>query len=353
MKFSLKIKITVITIILCISSLKSQDIHYTMYYAFPTYLNPAATGVFSGDIRAVANTRSQWGEISNPYKTYSFSIDGSLFSNKWRNGYLGIGLLALTDKAGASNFSTSILQANLSSVIYLNRNSSLSLGIASAFNQKSISIDNLQWDTQFNGTTYNADLPTLETFNNNSKSFIDFSTGVLWAYGDRAKTISSNDNFFIQAGIGYQHINRPNFQLNNGIADNIYSKIVLHTDAHIGIKNSNIAIKPNIGIFIQGPTREYIISTLFRYILKEESKYTGIFSAMAMSIGIASRLGDAVSPIIEFEKAKFKIGISYDVNISKLSNATNGKGGAEIYIKFTNPNPFQYGRGTKSKSRFI
>jgi type IX secretion system PorP/SprF family membrane protein len=353
MKNILSLSIIISLVILHTNTLYAQDVHYTMYNAFPLYTNPATTGVFSGDIRAVINTRSQWGEISNPYKTYSFSVDGSLFSNKWRNGYLGIGLLALNDKAGASNFSTTILQANISSVLYLNRNSSLSVGISSAYNQKSLSIDNLEWDTQFNGTTYNAALPTLESFNNSSKSFIDFSTGILWAFGDRAKTISSNDNFFIQAGVGYHHLNKPNYQLNNGNTDNLYSKFVFHSEAHIGIKNSNFAIKPNIGIFLQGPTREYIVTTLIRYILKEESKYTGIFSAMAMSVGLSSRIGDAISPIIEFEKAKFKIGISYDVNVSKLSNATNGKGGTEIYIKFTNPNPFQYGRGTKSKSRFI
>ena len=66
-------------------SITAQDIHFTMYDAMPIITNPAAAGVFNGDVRGVLNYRNQWAGIGNPYKTYAFMIDGGLFKNKWKN----------------------------------------------------------------------------------------------------------------------------------------------------------------------------------------------------------------------------------------------------------------------------
>jgi hypothetical protein len=87
-------------------------------------------------------------------------------------------------------------------------------------------------------------------------------------------------------------------------------------------------------------------------MLKEESKYTGIFSEMAIAFGGYYRFGDAFAPSAEFEIGKLAFGFAYDLNISGLTSATGGNGGPEVFIKFISPNPFQYGRGTKSNARF-
>jgi hypothetical protein len=73
---------------------------------------------------------------------------------------------------------------------------------------------------------------------------------------------------------------------------------------------------------------------------------------MAISIGSYYRVGDAFAPSAEFEIANFAIGVAYDMNISDLTSATGGSGGPEIFIRFINPNPFAYGKGTKSSARF-
>ena len=38
-----------------LSTAKSQDIHFSQYYASPLTLNPALTGLHGGDFRAVVN----------------------------------------------------------------------------------------------------------------------------------------------------------------------------------------------------------------------------------------------------------------------------------------------------------
>ena len=46
--------------VLLLFSGKAQDIHFSQFNMSPGNLNPAFTGFFDGDVRGVANYRSQW-----------------------------------------------------------------------------------------------------------------------------------------------------------------------------------------------------------------------------------------------------------------------------------------------------
>ncbi len=334
------------------SNLFAQDIHFTMYDAMPVTTNPATAGVFNGDIRGVLNYRNQWASIGNPYKTYSVMLDGGLFKNKWQNGFLGAGLNVYKDVAGETNFGTTIISLALSSVVYLNEMNSASVGLMGSWAQNSINPNNLQWDEQFNGQFYDPTAPSYETMTFENKNYFDFSAGALWAYGSGAKTLSSHDEFTMMAGAAFYHVTRPSRQVEFGDLDKLYSKFAFHVSSHIGIANTKMAFRPKFITYFQGPTREITGGLLFRYMLREESKYTGIFKEMAISFGGYYRFGDAFAPSAEFEIANFAIGVSYDMNISGLTAATGGSGGPEIFIRFINPNPFAYGKGSKSSARF-
>ncbi len=58
-----------------LQQVKAQDPHYTQYYVYPSWLNPALTGVFDGSTRVSAIYRNQWGNISTPYNTPGVSAD--------------------------------------------------------------------------------------------------------------------------------------------------------------------------------------------------------------------------------------------------------------------------------------
>jgi len=298
------------------------------------------------------NYRSQWASIGNPYTTYSVNIDGGLFKNKWKSGYIGAGLSIYKDVAGASNLGLTMINLSLSSVIYLDSKNSASIGFTGSWGQNSIDPSGLQWDSQFNGQSFDASMPSNESFQYESSNFFDFSAGALWAYGTGAKTLSSKDEFNTKIGVAFYHVTRPNNQLEFGVEDRLYSKFLIHSETHVGIANTKIALRPKTILYFQGPTREINLGLMVRYRITEESKYTGIMKEMAISFGGYYRVGDAFSPSIEFELSSFAIGAAYDMNISGLSPATKGKGGPEIYLKYINPNPFRSGRGTKSTSRF-
>ncbi|MEO0778461.1 MAG: type IX secretion system membrane protein PorP/SprF, partial [Bacteroidota bacterium] len=51
--------------ILCLSlTLGAQDVHFSHIHASPTLLNPSMTGLINGDLRLIANTRSQWQSVT-------------------------------------------------------------------------------------------------------------------------------------------------------------------------------------------------------------------------------------------------------------------------------------------------
>ena len=51
--------------------------------------------------------------------------------------------------------------------------------------------------------------------------------------------------------------------------------------------------------------------------------------------GAYYRHQDAVIPVVAMDYRSFRVGLSYDVNISSLSEASGGKGGFEISLGYT------------------
>ena len=98
----------------------------------------------------------------------------------------------------------------------------------------------------------------------------------------------------------------------------------------------------------QGPSTEMMFGTMFRYGLKQDSKYTGYIQGSSISFGGYYRLADAVAIMMQFEFADYMVGLSYDINISGLSVASSGLGGFEISLRYTTDKLFK----TKNSSRF-
>lgn len=334
-----KILLTISFVALVLVS-KAQDVHFTMFNVAPTVLNPAAAGVMDGNFRASMNFKNQWGSISKAFNTYALTCDAALFKGKGRRAHLGVALNAYRDIAGSTNFGTTKVNLSVSGIIYAGDASTLSLGITGGWAQRTISPTNLQWDSQFDGQHYDPTLPSNESYNFQNSTYYDFSTGFMWSYGTAASNLASFDRLKAEVGIAYHHLARPELLTYFGSADKLYSRIAFHANMHYATGYSKLALRPRIYAFFQGPSREINLGMMFRYLVKEGSKYTGSVKGFAISGGAYYRFGDAISPSIEIEIAGFTIGYCYDFNISKLRAASGGFGGSEVYLKFQNPNPF-------------
>jgi len=317
----------------------AQDIHFSQVMNSPLTLNPASTGVFAGDMRAVLNYKSQWMQVTpNAFKTYAFSFDAGLFKGKWQNGYLGVGVSMFSDKAGDSKYGITQGSLSISSVLNMTEFSKMSAAIQGGFGQRSIDLTPLTWGNQFDGLNYDSSLPTNETFSGSTSKMIpDFSAGVMWNYGRGELYSSSNDAVRANFGVAMYHINQPNQSLIGGNpADKLYSKFVFHGSYFKGIPNTNMSLLPYFAILKQGKSKEIMPGFLVKYNLQDASKYTGSIKGMAVYLGGNYRFGDALVICTQFDIDKYSVGVSYDLNMSGLKTVSKGMGGLEISLKFMN-----------------
>jgi type IX secretion system PorP/SprF family membrane protein len=338
------IKMTVLALLGLLVSTKgkSQDIHFSQWMLNPLEFNPAMTGFFNADLRVSMTYRNQWPGLA-PFKTYKVAGDGAFTTKQKGKTKLSLGGMVYKDVAGDADLSNFQMTMYVGTIMELTRNSDLSVAINGGLLQRSLSPADMIWDAQYVGGQYSATNPTYES----SRAYVlntgDVGAGVAYRYQKDAATLSSNDHLQFVAGLGMQHLNRPTIALTGG-DDRMYGKFTLHSDLDIGIKNTNIALRPGIFYAKQGPYKEIVAGTYFTVLMREGSKRTGFISAMKFSLGTHVRLGDAFIPSVFIEVDKYKLGISYDTTLSSLKTANQGKGGIEITFIFTNPSTFYYKR---------
>ena len=324
----------------------SQDIHFSQFYETPLLINPALTGAFNGDVRAIINYKNQWKSISNPYRTEMFSFDAGILKKKWSRTHLSTGILIYNDKAGKSKFGTTQVNLALSATVSLNDKNAVSAGLLGGIAQKGIKNTDLKWGNQYDETSsaYNPNAASGEegVLNADPSIYGDFGAGLNWSFINKPANMTSNDKFTVNVGAGFFHINKPSQKFYAGDIENLYTKLVIHGKSYIGLKNKSIAIVPGFMFLKQKTAQEINAGALIRYSLKEESKYTGFVKESAFYLGGYFRVGDAFIPTVAFEIANFSVGLNYDINISNLKTASNGKGGFEISLRYINPNPFSY-----------
>ncbi len=321
----------------------AQDIHFSQFYQVPQLINPSLAGGFNGDFRAIVNFRDQWSSVA-PYKTYSIGVDGGLFKKKFKDKYIGAGLFIYQDVAGDSRLSTTQVNLSLSSIITINKSHNIAAGLQGGFAQRKLDEADLRWGAQYDGDGYAPAIASGESGIYENYAFGDFSMGVSWSYGKGSTNISSNNHMGANAGIAVYHLNTPKQGLD---LEKLHREFIAHAGLNIGLKGSSLAFLPAMLYLQQGPLNEISAGGMIRHTIKEESKYTGLMKETAVLLGAYYRVGDAFIPSFMFEMANFALGISYDVNMSSLKEATNGAGGFEISFKYITPNPFKYGKGTK------
>jgi type IX secretion system PorP/SprF family membrane protein len=341
----------ILLLITCLSltQLSGQDIHFSQFFNTPLIVNPALTGVFGGDQRAMIIYRNQWSSVATPYQTYGASFDTRMFDKRNSNFSLGTGLGIYKDVAGDAGFGITTVALSLSGIIQINDKQHITAGVQGGFEQRSINNTALIWDSQYDGSGYNSALSSQETVDyNKGISNGDLNVGLAWVYSESKKSIITNDIFYLRFDGVYQHLTKQSLDY-GGATDQMYSKMSFHGESNLSLKSTNTSFRPSFMYQKQGPSQEVLIGTLIRYTFGHDSKYTGLMNQTALFIGIHTRIGDAIIPSVGYEIANWKLTFSYDANVSELSSASGGVGGFEVSLIFVNPNPFTYGKGNSAR----
>lgn len=339
----------------------AQDIHFSQFNQTPSLINPALTGS-SSVLRASLINRDQWRSVTVPYKTFGAFIEMKFKPTNWTDvdphltrtfkktfSRIACGLSFFSDKAGDGNMGISQVNLSFASFVPISRNNSLSLGLQASIVQRTLDFSKLIFPVQYNGSGYDPNISNRENAALQNYIYPDFACGVNWSYGYSQKAIAANDEFKSNVGVSIYHINRPKQNFLIGSDERLSMKYNLHCDFLIGIKNTNIGLAPTCLVAIQKTSLEILGGTLIKYYFHEESKYTGTIKRSSFGLGAFYRNKDAVilSTLIEYKQ--YAIGFSYDINTSKLSIASSGKGGPEVFIRFSSANPFLYQMKTKSR----
>lgn len=317
----------------------AQDIHFSQLTETPLLMNPANAGLTS-EVTAIINYKDQWKSISAaPFKTFNVSADAA-YNKKSTGSHLGVGLNFFSDKAGDGAMGTTTGQLHLSGILAANDNNLISAGLYGGFGQRSLQYNKLYFDNQFIGGSLDPTAPSGEPGTFANRTYADVGFGVAWFYGEGHATLSSNDAFTMQAGFSAQHLNRPVYTFYDNMDARLPVKFVAHGNADIGIKNYSLVLQPGYVVTIQGGHHEISAGTMVKYWLQEASKYTGRKKPAGVVAGAYYRFGDALNVLAGYEVNQFRVGLSYDINLSGLTVASQSRGGFEISLRFSATSAF-------------
>ena len=272
---------------------KAQDPIFTQFYSNPIYLNPAFAGAGRCP-RFVMNYRNEWPNLYKTYITYAFSYDQHFDPIAG-----GVGFSVYNDQAGDNTINSTMVSGMYSYQLNITRNFTMRAGFQASYLQKALDGSKLTYGDmidQRNGFIY----PTADFTGSTKKGVVDFSAGIL-AYSKR---------YFV--GFAAHHLTQPNEALIGTQPSPLPMKITGHAGISIplGDKSSETFLSPNV---------------LFQKQQNFQQLNLGMYINKGPIVGgLWYRNQDAFIVTLGVMTKMFRLGYSYDVTVSKLSNATAG-----------------------------
>lgn len=299
-----------------------QDHHLSQYDALPISLNPATTGMFQGSLRGGIQYRNQWRSLTKN----SFITQGASF--EMRRKKFGYGGRITNNKAGAGRLSA--LELILSGAYEITTDAAelhhLCTGVQIGFINKSVNISNLTFDNQYstaNGGGFDPNISSQENFIETSYFIPDLNFGVYY--------YNTNMDWRIRPymGISGFHLTTPSESFLGATNSSLPMRWVMHGGAKVKI-NKTIELEPMFLVMQQAKINE-LNAGLKGYYYHSQSNSSFI-------LGAFYRNKDAVILHMGVLYKEYTLGMSYDINTSRLSSFSNGRGGFEIAITYTMKN---------------
>lgn len=300
-------------------NVQAQDPQFSQFYAAPLYLNPALAGSAHCP-RVTLNYRNQWPALNNAFVTYAASYDQNIDALSG-----GIGVILLRDKAGEGTVNTTTASFIYAYQATISRKASIRAALKVTYVQKSLDWDKLSFGDMID-PRYGFVYQTLEQQPGAlTKSFADFSAGIA-AYSD-----------LIYGGIAIDHLTQPDEAFIVSGSSELPMKVTAHFGAMIPIgyysprmnKDEGTFISPNIIYQQQGGFNQINLGAYFTKM----SFVGGLW--YRGSFGTTDFLSsDSFIALVGISKGMFKIGYSYDITVSQLSNASGGAHEVSLGLQF-------------------
>lgn len=287
-----------------------QDAHFAQFDVATMHLNPALTGRFEhSDFRLTTNVRSQWNRIQNNYLTtavaYDMDLDGRIGVGAYISNYDQASLMKTFEAGGAASYNVSAKGAK----------HTLSVGLKAGVIYKKINDENLLFDAQYNGSYFDADLPTGELVQRRQRALPEVGLGMAYRSIDMRKTVNPYFNFAVF------HITRPDESIFRTEKLPLPMRWTVNGGAVVTL-NEEVRITPMALFMMQGKNMEVNVG-----FLGEMNVGSTAYKVMA---GGGYRLKDAAIAQVGLKHRNNIFRVSYDINTSPLRKFTNGMGAFEF-----------------------
>jgi type IX secretion system PorP/SprF family membrane protein len=309
----------------CSLAAKAQvEPHFSQYYVYPLWLNPALTGAHDGSYRASAIYRNQWSSVTTPFETIGVSADVPTSSN------LNIGANILRQTAGTAGYQYMNGQVSVSySGVRLGKAGQhvFSFALQGGVIGRRFDMSKFQGGDQWEPIIgYNPGRPVSEVLTKTSSGVLDIGTGIAYYDASEAKKV----NFF--GGFSAAHLTQPEDPfLSVGYKSKMPIRYTVHGGARIRLGDNAIAV-PNVIYMTQGNATETVLGG---YVQRSVNSTADVMA------GVNYRVNDAVYPFVGLYIGGFLAAVSYDVNTSSLGQTARGAGTIELSLTYTGKKPLQ------------
>lgn len=297
----------------CLWSPKSwaQDPEFSQFYAAPSYLNPAMIG-FSASPRFILNYRHQSPSFDQAYVTLAASYDQHF--NRFNSS---LGLSMVTDRQGGGLLNTYMINGLYAYQLSLTKELLLKAGVQVGYIQQAIDWSSLVLPDDIDPTS-GVGIPS-GTLSGSTRHTFDIGLGA----------VAYTKQFYLGAAV--KHITEPSLPLLDGSVDD-QNQLKLRLAIHVGqvfyfgqesvvSRKSRFYVSPNLVFINQG-----------KLIQLNGGAYVGkgaLFGGMFLRHTIQN--ADALIVMAGVKKGIFKLGYSYDVNLSPTIQGTNAH---ELSLQF-------------------
>lgn len=301
----------------------SQDRNFSQFHELPLLRNPALAGIYNGDFRVTSAYRNQWGSVTVPYTSQSLSVEMKSGVSKGSEDYVSAGVQLTRDMAGDSKFGKTQLLPIVAfhKLLSAERNTYLTLAFMGGVVQQRFDPTQLRFDDEFQNGVYTP-RSTSATFSQTQLNYLDGSVGLSFS-----SEFENEIKYYLGAGLF--HITNPRVAFYEQNAVYLSQKYIANVGLSLPINEWSSMILYG-DYFQQGGFKQGQAGLLYRNNLWEDDE----MHTISVTGGIIARWNDALIPMIRLDYYKIGIGMSYDMNISKLRPASQFRGGLECTISY-------------------
>lgn len=322
-------------VMVCLSKIYTQDIHFTGYDFSPLHLNPANTGNFNGSYRIGGIYRDQARTISpNAYSTPHFYMDANFPWGLRKNDWTSIGINFLKDKSGEIDLGHSGFVADAAYHFVMNKSGKSVLSLGGQYGSNTFSVDK-------NKIEFFTDLSMIQSSDKDNVqvkgNYNDISIGLAY------NSILSAKKHLLLIGLSASHLNKPQFRVFSASGASGLNKlpvlISLHSSLQYNLKEK-LDITPMVYVrSISGTSKaqEIAIQAKLGYLYN-------IPKEIKLNAGLGYRLGDALQILLGMDYGKIRTQLAYDLTISSLGKTQKPFGALELGVVYVGtvvkkPNP--------------